>query len=78
VKYVIALLFMVSCCPQTVPPQKTTAVIMGTDKAFNRKYGRTYLKDEHGHYNDVFGVWGDKDDTLEIICLRNGREFRLP
>jgi hypothetical protein len=53
---------------------KTTAVIVGVSDRVGSA-PRTFVFDEHGHKGDIYGIWGDKGETINIICIKYKNEF---
>lgn len=49
----------------TARPVKCKATIVGLN-CFNTS--RTFLEDEHGHRDSVFGIWGKQDEVIMIEC----------
>jgi hypothetical protein len=68
-KPLISLLLLASCCPQgdEQPQIQVNAVIVGLHKP-ERGSAYTYLKDDHGHRDDVRGIWGQEGDEIPVMC----------
>lgn len=71
-RLLLLIALVAGCCKQSQPPEKVKATIVGVFAPLNGEAyeTRTYLKDEHGHYDYVTGLWGKIDDTVSVECRR--------